>query len=449
MGLVTNIHFGEGARVAKGDVLISFDSGIQRAEIEVSRAEIAVHLARLENARQLYARAERLMQTQNIPEARVDELAANLKAAEAEVKRWEAALAATRVRLSKREVRAPFAGRLGMRNISVGALVEPGDPIVTLDDIAVIKLDFQVPERYLAYLQPGQEVAASTEAYPGKVFFGQVSSIDSRVDAVTRAVTIRALIDNADEALKPGMFLLVELGISTRHQAVIIPEEAVVANGTQRYVFVVEEGQARQSSVELGQRMPGEVEVVSGVVAGEAVIVGGVQKVRDGANVAPRPTEAAAAEYAMVLVLSDISIKRPVFATVVSLVLIIFGLFAFDRLAVREYPDIDPPTVSIVTLYKGASAQIMETQVTQIIEESIAGIEGIKLITSKSREERSQVDIEFVLGRDVDAAANDVRDKVARSIGSLPLDVEAPIVSKVEATGTQSGKPLFEACCCW
>jgi len=296
MGLVTNIHFGEGARVAKGDVLISFDSGIQRAEIEVSRAEIAVHLARLENARQLYARAERLMQTQNIPEARVDELAANLKAAEAEVKRWEAALAATRVRLSKREVRAPFAGRLGMRNISVGALVEPGDPIVTLDDIAVIKLDFQVPERYLAYLLPGQEVAASTEAYPGKVFFGQVSSIDSRVDAVTRAVTIRALIDNADEALKPGMFLLVELGISTRHQAVIIPEEAVVANGTQRYVFVVEEGQARQSSVELGQRMPGEVEVVSGVVAGEAVIVGGVQKVRDGANVAPRPTEAAAAE---------------------------------------------------------------------------------------------------------------------------------------------------------
>ncbi|MDP6013298.1 MAG: efflux RND transporter permease subunit [Alphaproteobacteria bacterium] len=133
------------------------------------------------------------------------------------------------------------------------------------------------------------------------------------------------------------------------------------------------------------------------------------------------------------MVLSDTSIKRPVFASVVSLILIIFGLFAFDRLAVREYPDIDPPTVSIVTLYKGASAQIMETQVTQIIEEAIAGIEGIKLITSKSREERSQVDIEFVLGRNVDTAANDVRDKVARSIGNLPLDVEAPIVSKVEA----------------
>lgn len=133
------------------------------------------------------------------------------------------------------------------------------------------------------------------------------------------------------------------------------------------------------------------------------------------------------------MVLSDVSIKRPVFATVVSLVLVIFGLFAFERLAIREYPDIDPPTVSIVTLYKGASAQIIESQVTQVLEEAVAGIEGIKSVTSKSREERSQIDIEFVLSRDVDAAANDVRDKVARVIGNLPLDVETPIVSKVEA----------------
>jgi len=165
---------------------------------------------------------------------------------------------------------------------------------VTLDDITTIKLDFQVPERNLAHLQPSQEVTAETDAYPGRIFFGRVAAIGSRIDAVTRAVSVRALIDNADEALKPGMFLLVELGVSIRHQAVIIPEEAVVANGTQQYVFIVDEGQARQSSVELGQRMAGEVEVVSGVLAGEAIIVGGVQKVRDGASVAPRPPAAEA-----------------------------------------------------------------------------------------------------------------------------------------------------------
>jgi len=132
------------------------------------------------------------------------------------------------------------------------------------------------------------------------------------------------------------------------------------------------------------------------------------------------------------MVLSDVSIKRPVFATVMSLVLVIFGLFAYQRLAIREYPDIDPPVVSIVTLYRGAPAQVIETQVTQVIEEVVSGLEGVKQITSKSREERSQIDVEFLLSRNVDDAANDVRDKVSSVAGKLPLDAETPIISKVE-----------------
>ena len=298
MGLVSEIHFAEGAQVAAGDVLVSFDRSILTAELAVRRAEVEVRKAEVENARQAFARAQRLMQTQNVSAARYDELAAALKAVEAEVKSAQATVAAARARLAKRQVTAPFSGRLGIRNVSVGALIEPGDPIVTLDDISVIKLDFQVPERNLAFLQPGQEITAASEAYPDRVFFGTVTSLDSRVDPVTRAVTVRAVIDNAERVLKPGMFLLVELGVATRHDAVIIPEEAVVANGTERYVFVVDSGTVRQSPVELGQRMRGEVEVVSGVAAGQMVVVGGVQKVRDGTQVAAReqPTEAAAAE---------------------------------------------------------------------------------------------------------------------------------------------------------
>ena len=133
------------------------------------------------------------------------------------------------------------------------------------------------------------------------------------------------------------------------------------------------------------------------------------------------------------LLLSDISIKRPVFAAVVSLILVIFGLSSMKDLAVREYPDIDAPIVSVITLYKGAPATIIESQVTQIIEESVSGIEGVKQITSKSREERSEVTIEFVVTRDIDAAASDVRDKVSGSIGNLPLDTESPVVLKTEA----------------
>ena len=297
-GIVSEIRFDEGAKVGAGEVLVRLDSTIASAEVAVREAEIEVRRAELENARQLYDRAKRLMATQNVPEARFDELAARLKGAEAEVASAEARLRTVRAALAKRQVLAPFSGRLGIRNISVGALVEPGDAIITLDDISVIKLDFQIPERNLSYLTPGQEITARTDAYPDRVYFGTVASVDTRVDPVTRAVSVRALIDNPDESLKPGMFLLVELGVATRHHAVIIPEEAVVADGTARYVFMIEGGAVKQVPVDLGQRMPGEVEVLSGLVAGQQVVVGGVQKVRDGAPVAVREqaTQAAAAE---------------------------------------------------------------------------------------------------------------------------------------------------------
>jgi multidrug efflux pump len=132
------------------------------------------------------------------------------------------------------------------------------------------------------------------------------------------------------------------------------------------------------------------------------------------------------------MVLSDVSIKRPVLATVLSLVLLIFGLFAFRGLTVREYPDIDPPIVTVNTIYRGASPEIIENQITQIIEEAVAGIEGIKSIASSSREESSSVSIEFTLDRDVDSAANDVRDRVSRIIAKLPDEADPPTVAKTE-----------------
>jgi len=133
------------------------------------------------------------------------------------------------------------------------------------------------------------------------------------------------------------------------------------------------------------------------------------------------------------MVLSDVSIRRPVLATVMSLLIVLIGLIAYDRLSVREYPNIDTPTVTVETGYPGADAQIIETQVTQILEDSIAGIEGIDFISSISRDELSQVTISFRLTRDADAAANDVRDRVSRVRGELPDEVSEPIVSKVEA----------------
>jgi len=133
------------------------------------------------------------------------------------------------------------------------------------------------------------------------------------------------------------------------------------------------------------------------------------------------------------MILSDVSIKRPVFATVMSLLLVVLGIAAFLRLPVREYPDIDPPIVSVTTVYRGASADVVESQVTEPVESSVAGIEGIRSITSTTRDERSQITIEFQLSREIESAANDVRDRVSRILSRLPATIETPVIAKVDA----------------
>ena len=133
------------------------------------------------------------------------------------------------------------------------------------------------------------------------------------------------------------------------------------------------------------------------------------------------------------MILSDLSIRRPVLATVMSLLIVLIGLIAFDRLPVREYPNIDAPVVSVRTVYPGASAEVMESQITKPLEDSLSGIEGIRTIKSVSREEVSQITVEFILSRDPEAAANDVRDRVARVRGLLPDESSDPVVAKIEA----------------
>lgn len=132
------------------------------------------------------------------------------------------------------------------------------------------------------------------------------------------------------------------------------------------------------------------------------------------------------------MVLSDVSIKRPVFATVISLLLTVLGIFALLRMPIREYPAIDPPIIQITTTYRGASAPVVDSQITEILEGAVAGIEGIKSITSQSRDERSQITMEFLLSRNVDSAANDVRDRVARALARLPEQADTPVVAKVD-----------------
>jgi membrane fusion protein (multidrug efflux system) len=275
--VVTAVRFGDGQRVSRGQVLVQLDDAQTRADVAAAEAAVA-------ESERLFNRSRELMATEALSKAQFDQLEATLKANRAK-------LAAAQARLEDTVIRAPFAGRVGLRRVSVGTLISPGDVITTLDDTSVIKLDFTVPENFLSTLREGLAVRATAPAFSGRSFTGKVSSIDSRVDMNTRAVTVRALLANEDGALRPGMFLNVTLANDER-ETLIIPEQALTPEAERQYVFVVADGKAQRREVRIGSRRPGTVEVLAGLNAGEQVVVEGTQKVRDGTPV--RTTEIAA-----------------------------------------------------------------------------------------------------------------------------------------------------------
>ena len=272
---VTAINFDDGDRVETGQVLVEMTNDEEHAQLDEARVTV-------DEARRQFSRIKSLRAQQSASESQLDE----------QRRVWEASRArlnAIESRLADRLIRAPFAGVVGLRNVSIGALVEPGDLITTLDDDSVMKLDFSLPDVYLGVLNKGMPVTASTRAWQGRLFEGQVKSIDSRVDPVTRTVTVRALLSNPDHALRPGMLMQVELQSRAR-QALVVPEECLVAKGRQHFVYVVDpaDNTAERREIAIGTRRPGVVEVTDGLTAGEQVITDGTLKVRPGSTVSVR-----------------------------------------------------------------------------------------------------------------------------------------------------------------
>lgn len=274
-GTVIALSFQEGERVRAGAALVELEGRERRADIDSARAT-------REEIRQQLERARALRNSGNVPQARVDQLEQQLQAAEARLR----AMAA---RHDDVRIVAPFEGRVGMRHVSIGALLQPGTAVTTLDDISRIRLDFSIPELHLGRLRAGLGVTARSAAFPDRAFTGEVSVIDTRVDPATRSVRVSAIFPNDDETLRPGMFLNVELGVVERANAIVVPEEALVAEATRHFVLVVKDGRIDRREVRLGVRQTGQVEILQGLQQGEPVVVRGVQRVRPGQPVQARP----------------------------------------------------------------------------------------------------------------------------------------------------------------
>jgi membrane fusion protein (multidrug efflux system) len=260
--MVISVGFEDGQVVEAGHVLVELTSDEESAKLTAARATY-------DEALRQYQRISDLVEQGSDSLSHLDQRIAARDAAAAR-------LAELQAQLSDRLIVAPFAGVLGIRSVSRGTVVKPGDQITTLDDIDLIKLDFSVSEALLAFVQPGLEIRTSSVAYAEKTFVGRVSVVDTRVDPRTRAIRIRALIPNPDHLLRPGMLLRVEL-YANPQRSLSLPEQAIVPEGEHHYVFLVnEEGRAQRVEVRIGRRRPGVVEVLSGLSGNERVVVDGI-----------------------------------------------------------------------------------------------------------------------------------------------------------------------------
>jgi membrane fusion protein (multidrug efflux system) len=282
VGIIRRINFQEGQKVAAGAILVEMDAGENEAKVEELRYARDAAATAHERSKQLFAAG-------TIARARLDETQKGLEQAEARVKGELA-------RRGDLTIRAPFAGRLGFRNVSLGALVRPGDVITALNDTSVIKLEFELPETLLGTVAPGTPIVATTAAFPNRRFEGSVSIIEGKVDPITRAFRARALIPNPDEVLKPGLFMTTVVPLGRKSDAVMVPEEAIWMTAAGHSVFVIRDGRAVQTKVRIGQRIGPLVEILEGLQGGVDIAVAGLQQLRNGSTVrvVPPPGQGAA-----------------------------------------------------------------------------------------------------------------------------------------------------------
>jgi len=269
-GRIQHIDFQEGQPVERGQVLVRLDDSVPRAELAQAQANLAL-------AQSHYRRAVDLQGRGFVSRQARDEAASNLKV-------QQAAAALAQARLDKMTIRAPFAGIAGLRSMSVGDYVDQGQDLAPLEAIDPLKVDFRVPEMYFSRVQVGQALTVRLDAMPGEEREGRVYAVSPLVDAGGRSVLLRATVANPDARLRPGMFARVQLLFGT-DQVLAVPEAALAPSGQSQYVFNVREGRAHRAEVTLGERRDGKVEILTGVAAGDQVVVAGFQRLTDGAPV--------------------------------------------------------------------------------------------------------------------------------------------------------------------
>jgi membrane fusion protein, multidrug efflux system len=270
-GRIEKIQFAEGQPVKKGAVVVTLDAAEQRARVAAAEADLKLAESR-------FRRSEELVAQNFISRQALDEARANLDIVRAR-------LTQEKVALDKTVIRAPFAGVVGLRQVSPGAYINKGDDIVRLDALSRLKVEVPVPETFVSRVRIGLPVKVTVDALPGQTFNGTVHAVDPVIDSASRNMRARARIANPRNVLKPGMFARVSADLGGKASAIMVPEQVIVPRGDGNFVFAVIDGKAELRPVKLGRREPGRVEVVEGIKAGETIVLDGQIKLRPGVPV--------------------------------------------------------------------------------------------------------------------------------------------------------------------
>lgn len=267
---LTSLHFEDGDYVEDGALLATLSDAEEQAMLASAQASFSEEKREID-------RLLSLVKDGAVPQARLEERRTQEEIAKQKIREAEA-------KLADRQILAPFDGWLGLRRISVGALVSPGTVIASLDKIDVVKIDFSLPETVLGQVKPGARIQTRADGSGDALFEGTISQIDSRVDPVTRSVAARAEIANPELLLRAGMLVTVKIGLAPS-ESLSIPERALIPIGTKQFVFTISDGTAKRIEIQIGRRKPGFVEVIGGLKEGQTIITDGLVGLQDGAPV--------------------------------------------------------------------------------------------------------------------------------------------------------------------
>jgi len=275
-GVVETIHIESGQPVNKGDLLISLNDDVEQADLVSFEAQ-------QELAQSLYKRNKDMWKKKSISETDYDNARSNLLVARANVTQ-------TKARIAKKSIRAPFDGMLGIRHVSTGQYLPPGTMLISLQDYAQLYIDFAIPEKHLPDVSEGLEVRLRASAYTDRQFAGKVEAVDSKVDETTRNISVRAVLDNKDGLLRPGMYADIDLLLDRPSQSVVVPVTSIIFSSFGNALFTVEEDEsgqtvARRVQIETGEQRGDLVAVTSGLSGGELVVQAGANKLMNNAPV--------------------------------------------------------------------------------------------------------------------------------------------------------------------